>query len=149
MAKPWRVPELWPDSVVFIIGGGPSLLQEDLTPLHVPSRRVIGVNNAYLLGDWVDVCFFGDCSWFLHHQSKLLNFAGIKVSCCPRFGGRNDRWPGIKFLPKDREKKTGISNHPKRNRIAWNKNSGYSAINLAYYLGAKRIVLLGFDMKDG
>jgi uncharacterized Rossmann fold enzyme len=26
-------------------------------------------------------------------------------------------------------------------------NSGYAAINLAYHLGAKRIVLLGFDMQ--
>jgi hypothetical protein len=31
--------------------------------------------------------------------------------------------------------------------VAWNGNSGASAINLAYWLGAKRVVLIGFDMK--
>jgi len=149
MSRPWHVPELWPNSTVYIIGGGPSLKEEDLTPLHNSARRVIGVNNAYQLGSWIDLCFFGDCSWFNHHRKGLLKFAGLKVSCCPRFGGRNEKWPGIKFLPKDKEKRNGISNRKNRNKIAWNKNSGYSAINLAYYLGAKRIVLLGFDMHRG
>ena len=149
MSRPWQVPELWPNSTVYIIGGGPSLLEEDLTPLHVPSRRVIGVNNAYLLGDFISVLWFGDCSWFNHHRKGLLSFAGLKASCCPRFGGRNDKWPAIKFLPKDKEKRNGISSRRNKNRVAWNKNSGYSAINLAYYLGAKRIALLGFDMCRG
>jgi len=149
MSRPWQVPELWPRSTVYVIGGGPSLLKEDLSPLYAPEKRVIGVNNAYKLGAWVDLCWFGDCSWFNHHRKSLLNFAGLKASCCPRFGGRNEKWPAIKFLPKDKEKRNGISTRRNRNKIAWNKNSGYSAINLAYYLGAKRVVLLGFDMCRG
>ena len=32
--------------------------------------------------------------------------------------------------------------------MAHGHNSGYAAINLAYHLGAKRIILLGFDMKN-
>lgn len=31
--------------------------------------------------------------------------------------------------------------------VSWNGNSGASAINLAYHIGAKRVVLIGFDMK--
>lgn len=34
-----------------------------------------------------------------------------------------------------------------RDAISWNNNSGASAINVSYWLGAKRIVLLGFDMR--
>lgn len=32
--------------------------------------------------------------------------------------------------------------------VATMGNSGYQAVNLAYLLGAKRIVMLGFDMMD-
>ena len=31
--------------------------------------------------------------------------------------------------------------------VVTGKNSGYAAVNLAYHLGAERILLLGFDMK--
>jgi hypothetical protein len=34
-----------------------------------------------------------------------------------------------------------------RKHIHWGGNSGFQAINLAYLWGAKRIILLGFDMQ--
>lgn len=36
-----------------------------------------------------------------------------------------------------------------KNRLHTGANSGYQAINLAYLFGAKKIILLGFDMKRG
>ena len=54
---------------------------------------------------------------------------------------------GIKYLQKDRKKKLGISND--KSTVAWNHNSGYAAISLAYHLGVKKIILLGFDMNMG
>jgi hypothetical protein len=36
-----------------------------------------------------------------------------------------------------------------RRHIHWGGNSGFQAINLAYLWGARRIVLLGFDMQCG
>lgn len=32
--------------------------------------------------------------------------------------------------------------------VSWNGNSGASAINLAHHMGAKKVVLIGFDMKS-
>ena len=32
--------------------------------------------------------------------------------------------------------------------VSWNSNTGVSAISLAYHLGVRTIVLLGFDMKN-
>ena len=43
-----------------------------------------------------------------------------------------------------------VNNDPEK--ICWNHNSGAAAINVAAHAGAKRIILLGFDMqlsKDG
>jgi hypothetical protein len=54
----WIAPKMWAGGTAFIVGGGPSLKGVDLTPIH--HRRVIGVNNAYRMGNWVDICWFGD-----------------------------------------------------------------------------------------
>ena len=36
-----------------------------------------------------------------------------------------------------------------KDKVHYGANSGYQAINLAYLFGAKKIILLGFDMKRG
>ncbi len=53
MSDLWPIPKIWNKSTVFIIGGGPSLLDIDLSLLH--DKRVIGVNQAYKLGNWIDI----------------------------------------------------------------------------------------------
>ena len=165
---------IWDEgTTVYIIGGGPSIaysagimdpvlkgvegsgrrvrpdydkikkISEYLAPIH--NQRVIGVNNSYMLGNWVDVVWFGDCGWFNFHQQKMSDeYFGLRCSCCPRFGDNPKH--GVYFFARDNERKVGISTKP--NRVAWNHNSGSSAINVAYHLGATRIVLLGFDMKN-
>jgi len=65
----WRVPRLWPGGECFILGGGPSLKDVDMSRLK--GHRVIAVNNAFKLADWIDVMFFGDPRWL-----KSRNQAG-------------------------------------------------------------------------
>jgi len=134
----WSAPKIWPDATAYIIGGGPSVNSTNLE--LIKGKHVIGVNNAYLLGDWVDVCWFGDCRWFDWHKKNLKRFAGLKVTCCERC----IREPGINVLKRS-TKRWGIEKNP--NAVSWNLSSGGSAINLAVHFGAKRIVLIGFDMK--
>lgn len=108
-------------------------------------KHVIGINNAYMLGDWIDCCFFGDCAWYLVHRLNLARFTGLKVTCCPRFAEKPEsRSEGIKYLAKDGAHRLGISNNP--SKVSWNHNSGAAAISLAVLFGVKKIVLLGFDM---
>jgi hypothetical protein len=54
----FRPPKIWEDGAVFIIGGGTSINDIDFGPIQ--HYRFIGVNNAYKMGDWVDICWFGD-----------------------------------------------------------------------------------------
>jgi hypothetical protein len=106
---------------------------------------VIGVNNAYRLGAWVDILFFGDWTWYLEHRQELQGWPGLKISCNSKFGNPGpDRMGGIKYLARDREHLEGISGDP--SKVSWNQNSGAAAINVAVHLGVKRIYLLGFDM---
>jgi len=58
IAQMFKPPQIWKDGIAFILGGGPSLNDVDFD--LIKNRRIIGVNNAYQLGDWVDVCWFGD-----------------------------------------------------------------------------------------
>lgn len=134
----WTVPEIWPGGTCYILGGGPSLSRVPLERLH--NRRVIAVNNAYQLGNWIDVTFYGDCRWFNWHGKALLEFPGLKVTACDSHVGK----PGIRAV-KRRNAPFGIATN--RNQLGWNLNSGACAINLAVHFGVKKIVLLGFDMR--
>lgn len=158
----WQVPHLWDEGDVWILGGGPSVTQQFGIPNDIvqkvfegslpPSvyspymsflhdRHVIGINAAYLIGDWIDIVFFGDVGFFLKHQNGLAKFNGIKVSCHPQA----DKQSWIKFTPRDTHHPKGISDNPRM--VSWNGNSGAAAISIAANMGAKRIILLGFDMK--
>lgn len=158
----WNVPRMWEDGDVWIIGGGPSISQQFnvpdrivnkviegslplsayspyMTALH--AKHVIGVNVAYMLGEWVDMVFFGDSGFFLTHLQRLAQFPGLKVSCHPAVA----RYPWVKYTPRDNKHPRGISGNTQM--VSWNGNSGAAAISIAVHAGAKRVILLGFDMK--
>lgn len=146
----WAPPELWKSQTAYILGGGPSLLGMDyclgLEKL-LKDKRVIGVNNAFKFGPWVDACWFGDAHWFDWNFKSLAKFSGLKVTCNPKFLTKK-QFDEHHILVMNRGKSNGIEK--KAGHIAWNRSSGASAINFAYHLGAKRIILLGFDMhSDG
>ena len=133
---------IWEGETAFIIGGGPSLKGFDFTPIK--HRNVIGVNNSYRFGSWVDVCWFGDLKWWNWHKKELKTFKGIVAHCNTRSDIINCKW----LVPYERRGPLGIDTTP--NCVSWNRCSGFSAINLAYHMGAKTIFLLGFDMNhDG
>lgn len=132
-----KLPKLWYGGTCYILGGGPSLAKVNLDLLK--GKRVIGVNNAYLLAPWIDAIYFMDCAWYNQHQAKLLDFKGIKVTVCEKC----KNVPGI-FCFK-RGKRNGIED--KVDCIGTGSNGGFGAINLAIKLGVKKIVLLGYDMR--
>jgi len=162
----WTVPPLWQDSACWILGGGtsvpkqfgvpqqviqkvyagslfPAVYSDYLAPIH--NAHVIGINNAYQVGTWIDILFFGDSHWHLLHQRKLAMWPGLKVCCDQKFANRPiKKMEGIKFLERDKDHRQGITTNP--SKVSWNANSGAAAISLAYHLGVKKIYLLGFDM---
>lgn len=109
----------------------------------IHGKHVIAINGAYKLGLWVDVCFFGDNSWYLANRRDLARWPNLKVSCAPWFANRTD-CEGVKYLGKD-SVRFGITSDP--TKVCWGNHSGCAAINLAVHFGAKTIYLIGFDMK--
>ncbi len=139
--KAWVVPRMWAESKeVHIIAGGPSILAyKDKLPKFLKDKRVIGVNNSYLLGDFVDVCFFGDHTWYTWHRERLEGSPCIPVSL-----HRSVLKPGVLTVNVDR-RTTGLSG--RQDTLCWNRNSGACAIDLARALGASKIYLYGYDMQ--
>jgi len=160
----WQIPRMWEGGECWIIGGGPSVprvfnvpsdvikavVNRELKPdayspyfSAIHGKHVIAVNAAFLLGDWVDIIFFGDGNFYRSNRRELRSIQKIKVTCNPRLKDVCEI-EKVKFVPRDNKYPAGITKKP--NHVSWNKNSGASAINLAYHLGCKRIILLGFDM---
>jgi len=150
--KAWKVIDIWKGGTCVILGGGPSLNDVDLSLFH--KFRVIGVNNAYgtpiknKKGDktlcykphpWVDICWFGDERWYRWHRKWLRKYPGLLCCCKEKMHGKDGIFGVCRGKPQ------GIDIRPRF--VAWNKSSGASAINFAYHLGVKRIILLGFDMR--
>ena len=144
------IPRIWPDSTIIVIGGGPSVAKVDMDLLFNPKFRTIGVNHSFLLGP-VDLLWFGDFSWYQANQEAVHDFAGLKCTCATQLPEKP--WPDIKRVRRcavakgeSREGLFGIEASAP-DRVRWNHNSGASAINVAYHLGASRVVLVGFDMR--
>lgn len=138
----WIVPILWPNKRVFIIGGGHSLDNFDWSPLR--GEWIIGCNDAYKLGIWIDICIFGDDAWWDYHEAedRVKAYTGLLVGCCPK----QIKDPQVNWMERENVYPLVLERNGK---LAWNSNTGAAAINLAILLGATEIVLLGYDMKLG
>lgn len=130
----WTVPREWAGETVFILAGGPSVLEEDLSLLR--GRRVIAINSAWHTWPKADVLFFGDARWWTSYQPK--GFRGLLVTVA------NLAHPGPKRLGKTKPEQ--VSFDPQF--VSMQASSVTGAINLAMHYGSKRIVLLGVDGQE-
>jgi hypothetical protein len=138
----WTVIKLWEDATVYIIGGGPSLNQQIHLLPRLYERPTVGINSAYKLGEWVDVIYFGDLKFYKWNKQELDNWGGLIITTCDDVKAHQPR-SNMKFVKRQSR---GWSEDPRF--CAWNGSSGAAACNLAYLMGAKRLILLGFDMKS-
>jgi hypothetical protein len=137
----------WPGATVVILASGPSLIPEQCADvsnwraeLNTSARRVIAVNTTFRRAPWADVLYACDAPWWRVHIDEVREgFTGAlwtqDKEAAREFGLNHiesTRLPGL-------GKRPGL--------IHQGGNGGYQAINLAYQAGAKKIVLLGFDMK--
>lgn len=107
-----------------VLATGPSLTQEDVDAVR--GLKVIAVSDAYRLAPWADILYSSDARWYWAHPDAR-NFAGARLCL--------EEVKDVSLI--DRAGLIGPSP----------SNSGYHALNLAVRYGAKRVILLGFDMK--
>ena len=131
----WEVPEIWPDATVYIIGGGPSVNDFDLSRLQ--GQGVIATNSAFEEVPFAQFLCFTDREWWENNRFKLANFPGVMVTRNPLF--RESR--RVKFL--EPSSVSGLETRP--GYINYAANTGLWATFLAIKLGASQVVLVGFD----
>lgn len=151
MTTAWSVPREWVGETAVVIASGPSLTREQCEAVR-GRCRVIAVNNQGIETDcdgqvvpamapWADVLYAADAKWWRHYEKRALKFAGTKVTIRDTLP-----WPEVMSLKQSIEH---ASFDPRPTHLVSGGNSGYQAIHLAVHYGATRILLLGFDMKNG
>ena len=132
------VPKNFYGETIYIIGGGPSL--KDFNFSNLIGRKTIAINKAIFYHKSADVLYWTDGRFYTWFKNEVDAYKGLKFSLKP--GSQYTR--DIQISRKG--KPYGLEEDPQT--LAHGFNSGYAAINLAYHLGAKRIILLGFDMAN-
>lgn len=143
MATPWRVPPLWAGEICVIMASGPSFTPEQAAVVAGLGTRVrtIAVSDQYALAPWADLLYSCDAKWWrLHWPLGAGAFPGLKVTV-------DAAVPFAEVLCVGESGEFGFDEDPAFLRTG--SNSGYQALHLAAHLGARRIVLLGFDMMPG
>ena len=133
----------WEGDTVALIGGGASVTETQVAIARRVAQRIIVVNNAYQLAPDADVLYFADTQWWNWHKddARFINFEGEKISLFGNGAGTEDADVHIVRQIGGR----GISTDPAG--VMTGSNGGYQALNIAVLAGAKRILLLGIDMK--
>lgn len=120
-----------------IVATGPSLTREDVDRWS-PGRTVFAVNTAY--DGWCDpdILYACDAQWWSVHDARTRHIP--------------QRWT----VNDEAASKYGLNHIPGHyaapafdtsgEAIAYGGNSGFQALNLAYVMGFRDAVLLGFDM---
>lgn len=106
-----------------VLATGPSLTVEQVDA--VKHLNVVAVSDAYRLAPWAKAIASTDAAWWKANPDAL-KFEGWKFGAFPSFRPV----PGVERFNADTH-----------------TNSGLLGLMVAVSLGAKRILLLGFDMK--
>lgn len=134
------VKPIWKGETVYLIGGGPSL--KGFKWNRLKGKRTIAINKAIEFWPSADAMYWTDGRVWTWLEKKIRDFKGLKFTIAPRGNYPSDIHVlrrGVKF---------GLETAT--DALAHGNNSGCAAINLAVHLGAKRIILLGYDMgNDG
>lgn len=143
----WRVEQkIWSGQTAYIVGGGPSLLSQNLELLR--GQNIIVINSSYLRFLDAAFCVFSDTRWFLEHrvpqpgrELSLKDFKGKIVSCSTAATGPPMLWR------MHRKNLPGLAEDPSYLMV---RNTTLTAAqNLAVHLGVVKMVLLGIDQKVG
>lgn len=136
----WQWGQDFAGMTVVVLGNGPSLA--DFTPDQVAGFRLIAINSACR---WAapaatadDMLFFHDNSWNANHPALAEAWPGVIVT--------SNRYAAARLAPHARRLDvTALTETVRIHPDATHASSGHTAAALAAAMGARRVVLLGFD----
>lgn len=133
-----KFPLDWAGATAFVLASGPSLTQAQCDAVR-GRGKVIAINTTFRLAPWADVLYGCDGRWWDEYYAEASK-TRAELWTQDAAGAKKH---GLKLVQSRKSPGLGKA----FGVIHQGANSGYQAINLAYQAGAKKIVLLGFDMK--
>ena len=136
----------WKGEKVVILASGTSLTKKQLNTVKKYRKenkcKVIAINANYIYAPFADIIYFCDFKFYSWHMCERLfnEHKGRKITITPE------------LIPAHIDKMKAGSQYglsKQSDTLNTGRNSGYQCINLAYLLGATRIILLGYDMNVG
>lgn len=156
MSTYWKVPVAWAGETVAVLASGPSMsaLRDSVQRLRGVCR-VIAVNNQGIrtqdhlgqwheaIAPWADVLYAADRKWWWENRDEAEKFEGLRVSISQAGEAKLVLPFEVNILRNGGQH--GYDDRP--DHIRTGCNSGYQAVQLAAKFGAKRVLLVGFDMR--
>lgn len=125
----------WRRDTVYLIGGGPSAQSVDWEALQQrPRRVVVAINDSACHLPWADVLYSADFVWVQRRVHVVRAFAGAVVLGTPVRQLRK----GLRPVGRD------VCLVPRRGDY----NSGLEALYWVASQGARRVVLVGYDLRE-
>ena len=127
--------------VAIIIASGPSVTPEDIAVAkNAKDLAAITVNTSFRVAPWADYHYSNDHDWFETYIDE------IKATCSGVPVCGHEKWRHPAVCSDYQLDRTAFRLRTTPGVLAWGGNSGFAAINLAYHLGHRKILLLGYDM---
>lgn len=130
----------WSGQTCVIAASGPSLTPEQVLRAGA-STRVITTNSSWKLAPDPDVIYGCDFMWWKTYHAEVKQAFGNLDRCWTQDRSAAQQF-GLRYVRN--EGRVGLGHRA----VRVNGNSGAGAINLAYLFGCRRILLIGFDMRE-
>ncbi len=127
-----------------IIATGPSVtleqVRECLLAQQLGRTHLMGISDTYsIFGDNLDHMYSCDPSWWDYHIKWVSGINTVKWT--------QDKTSAAAYNLRHIPGGNGEGLSTKSNFIHFGSNSGFQALNLAYLIGYRRLLLLGYDMR--
>jgi len=125
------LPKIFEGETVTIVGGGESLIGFNFDKIKSPS---IAVNRSILVHRNATMWLFTDYSGYVRINPQIKSFKGFKIT----IKGRIKSLPHLHYIELDYIL-------PIDSAIRKANLSGFTALAIAFYLGAEKVYLFGYD----
>jgi hypothetical protein len=131
MTTAWTITPEWAGETVAILGAGPDMTAELAETAR--GHKTIAVNRAVKFAPWADMFVALDPHHPFWEEAENVGFKGIRV--CGIECDLDARYPGMMYENVHMGEAHDISI----------RNNALAAFRIAERMGAKKIILLGFD----
>lgn len=132
--------------VYTVLATGTSLTEEDARLAHRETTCIV-VNDAWRLLPEAPHHYAADWKWWdYHYEAVKAGFRGTSYTIDDAENPQNNPCPDYDLVRLKSRQRPNLDREWIHYGVNGGGNSGFQAINLAYHLGARTVLLLGFDM---